>query len=201
MIKSCIIGEMQRPASNTKVAFFSQKNRATLEQIIITDFQRRNGTQLNQRQMDRLERTLDHYVEQVYEVQGDQPLPVLNKEVIKITAQDFSKYLQRQNIIQTQELTPTQTVMSQSQSTMAGLFQDTSTRYELIQNERQEGKVQPPPAPDFRISYEDNGPSSVDLFEQAKKQRPSVSSLLPRMQWSEWIQGSMPVLVRMMPSA
>jgi len=191
---------MQRPASNTKAAFFSQKNRTTLEQIIVTDFQRRNGTQLNQRQMDRLERTLDHYVEQVYEVQGDQPLPVLNKEVIKITAQDFSKYLQRQNIIQTQEQTPTQAVMSQSQSTMAGLFQDTSTRYELIQNERQEGKVQPPPAPDFRISYEDNGPSSVDLFEMAKKAReaeaqrlltaskdamermdPQVASIVPRM--------------------
>jgi hypothetical protein len=191
---------MQRPASNTKAAFFSQKNRATLEQIIVTDFQRRNGTQLNQRQIDRLERTLDHYVEQVYEVQGDQPLPVLNKEVIKITAQDFSKYLQRQNVIQTQEQTPTQAVMSQSQSTMAGLFQDTSTRYELIQNERQEGKVQPPPAPDFRISYEDNGPSSVDLFEQAKKAReaeaqrllnaskdamermdPQVASIVPRL--------------------
>ena len=178
MIKSCLIGEMQRPASNTKAAFFSQKNRATLEQIVVTDFQRRQGTQLNQRQMDRLERTLDHYVEQVYDAQGDQPLPVLNKEVLKITAQDFSKYLQRQNVIQAQEQTPTQAIMSQSQSTMAGLFQDTSTRYEQIQNQRQEGKVVPPSTPDFRISFEDNGPSSVDLFEQAKKAREAEAERL-----------------------
>jgi hypothetical protein len=173
MIKSCIIGEMQRPASNTRAAFFSQKNRATLEQIVVNDFQRRQGQQLNSRQMDRLERALDHYIEQVYETQGDQPLPVLNREVIKITAQDFSKYLQRQNVIQTQTQTPTQAVMSQSQSQVAGLFQDTSTRYEMIQNERQETQDIPPPAPDFRIALDDSGPSSVDLFEQAKKARES----------------------------
>jgi len=162
---------MQRPASNTQTAFFSQKNRATLQQIIVVDFQRRQGQQLNDRQLDRLDRALNHYIEEVYEAQGDQPLPVLNREVIKITAQDFSKYLQRQNVIQTQAQTPTQAVMSQSQSQVAGLFQDTSTRYEMIQNERQETKDIPPPAPDFRIALDDMGPSSVDLFEQAKKSR------------------------------
>jgi len=162
---------MQRPASNTRSAFFSQKNRTTIQQIVITDFQRRQGQQLNDRQIDRLERTVDHYVEQVYETQGDQPLPVLNREVIKITAQDFSKYLQRQNVIQTQVQTPTQAVMSQSQSQVAGLFQDTSSRYEMIQNERQETKALTPPAPDFRIALDDTGPSSVDLYEQAKKAR------------------------------
>jgi len=158
----------QRPV---KAAFYSQKNRTTLQQIVVTDFQRRQGQQLNDRQIDRLERTLDHYVEQVYEAQGEQPLPILNREVIKITAQDFSKYLQRQNVVQTQVQTPTQAVMSQSQSQMGGLFQDTSTRYEMIQNERQEGKTVAPPQPDFRISLDDTGPSSVDLFEQAKKTR------------------------------
>jgi hypothetical protein len=165
----------QRPV---KAAFYSQKNRSTLQQIVVTDFQRRQGQQLNERQMDRLERTLDHYVEQVYEAQGDQPLPVLNREVIKITAQDFSKYLQRQNVVQTQIQTPTQAVMSQSQSQMGGLFQDTSTRYELLQNERQETKSQPPPQPDFRISLDDTGPTSVDLFEQAKKSREAEAQRL-----------------------
>ena len=117
-------------------------------------------------------------MEQVYEAQGDQPLPILNREVIKITAQDFSKYLQRQNVVQTQVQTPTQAVMSQSQSQMGGLFQDTSTRYELLQNERQETKSQPPPAPDFRIALDDTGPTSVDLFEQAKKSREAEAQRL-----------------------
>lgn len=163
---------MQQQRPSTKAAFYSERNRATLQQIVITDFQRRQGA-LNERQTERLERTLDHYVEEVYKTQGDQPLPILNKEVIKITAQDFSKYLQRQVTVQTQAQTPTQTVMSQSQSQsqMGGLFQDTSQRYELLQNERQENKVIVPPAPDFRISFEDDGPSSVDLFEKAKKAR------------------------------
>jgi hypothetical protein len=168
---------MQRPASNIKIAFYSQKNRASLQQIVIADFERRQGT-LNERQLDRLERALDHYVDQVYQSQGDQPLPVLNREVIKVTAQDFSKYLQRQTVVQTQAQTPTQAVMSQSQSQMGGLFQDTSTRYELLQNERQENKVVAPPQPDFRISLDESGPSSVDLFEQAKKAREAEAQRL-----------------------
>jgi len=161
---------MQRPASSVKIAFYSQKNRTSLQQIVIADFERRQGT-LNERQLDRLERALDHYVDQVYQSQGDQPLPILNREVVNVTSQDFSKYLQRQTIVQTQAQTPTQAVMSQSQSQMGGLFQDTSTRYEMIQNERHENKVIAPPQPDFRISLDESGPSSVDLFEQAKKAR------------------------------
>jgi len=167
---------MQRPAppSSIQVALFSQKNRASLQQTVTQDFEARNGIRLNERQQDRLERTLDHYVEEVYESQGDKPLPVLNREIVRITSQDFMTYIKRQNTIQVQPQSPAQTIMTQQppqQQQQPTLYLETGQRYEQVQAERREGSVAPPPAPDFRIALDDEGPTSVDLFERAKKAR------------------------------
>ena len=160
------------PQSSVKTALFSQKNRAALQQLLVQDFQRRQNQSLNERQLDRLERALDHYVEQVYGNQGEQPLPVLNKEIIKITAQDFAKYLQRQNVVQVAEQSPTQTIMNQQ------LYMDTGRRFDQLQTDRQEIKALPPPIPDFRVSLDEEGPTSVDLYEQAKRQRETEANRL-----------------------
>ena len=159
---------MQR-SGQVKATLFSQKNRDTLRQIVAQDVERRQGLALTEKQQDRLERTVDHYVEEVYAAQGNQPLPLLNKEVIKASAQDFSKYLQRQNAVSIAPVTAVQTVMTASQAST--IFQDTSQRYETIQNERNEGKTLPPPQPDFRIALDDDGPSPATLYETAKKAR------------------------------
>ena len=158
---------MNRSGPSVKTALFSQKNRAALQQLLVQDFQRREGQPLGEKQLDRLERALDHYVEEVYGAQGEQPLPILNREVLKVTSQDFAKYLQRQNVVLQQPQTPTQTVMNQQ------LYMDTGRRFDQIQTDRQEIKALPPPIPDFRVSLDDDGPSSVDLYEKAKRQRES----------------------------
>lgn len=157
---------MSRPAapSSVRAALFSQKNRLALQQMLVDDFQSRGG-RLDERQMDRLERTLDHYVEAVYDAQGDKPLPLLNREVMGITRQDFAKYLQRQEVVRQAPQAPVQTVMNDQ------LFQDTGKRFELLQQDRHETKALMPAVPNFRIPLDDEGPSSLDLFEQAKKRR------------------------------
>jgi hypothetical protein len=159
---------MQR-SGQVKATLFSQKNRDTLRQIVAQDVERRQGLALTEKQQDRLERTIDHYVEEVYSAQGNQPLPLLNKEVIKASASDFSKYLQRSSAVAIAPVTAVQTVMTASQAST--IFQDTSQRYEIIQNERLEGKTLPPPQPDFRIALDDDGPSPATLYETAKKAR------------------------------
>jgi hypothetical protein len=161
---------------SVKAALFSQRNRETLQQLLIQDFQKRQNQALNGKQLDRLERALDHYVEQVYGTQGEQPLPILNREVLKITAQDFSKYLQRQNVVQVAQAvdqSPVQTVMNQS------LYMDTARRFDQLQTDRQEVKALPPPPPDFRVSLDDEeAPSSASLYEMAKKQREAEAQRL-----------------------
>lgn len=159
---------MYRPAQqqqqSVKPALFSQRNIDALESAIAQDFQSRVGP-LNPQQQDRLGRTVEHYINEVYEIQGEKPLATLNREIMKATSADFSKYLQRKEAVRGAAETPVKTVMNES------LFQETGKRFELLQQERQEVKALPPPAPDFRISLDDDGPSSADLFEKAKKIR------------------------------
>ena len=159
---------MSRPVQGSvRMALFSQRNCETLEKMIAQDFQARVG-QLSPQQLDRLSRTVEHYMDEVYEVQGDKPLAILNREIMRATAADFGKYLQRKEVVRAAAESPVKTVMSDAPEQ---LFQETSRRFELLQQERQGTKALPPAAPDFRISLDEDGPSSAELFERAKKAR------------------------------
>jgi hypothetical protein len=48
---------------------------------------------------------------------------------------------------------------------------DVSTRFSQLQNERNPKKSAPPAPPDFRIPLNDEGPVSMGIFEEIKKQR------------------------------
>jgi hypothetical protein len=157
---------MSRPVQSngaTQAVFFSEKNYRTLQTVLMQDFQERNGTPLTDQQVDRLSKTLEHYLNQVYEKQGNKPIPVLNKEVLSTTAKDFSQYLQRKEI--TKNTNPVKKVMDD------GLFQETSQRFERLTQERNEVKALPPSTPDFHISLTEDGPPAAEMFERAKKQR------------------------------
>ena len=157
---------MSRPVQSngaTQAVFFSEKNYRTLQTVLMQDFQERNGAALTDQQVDRLSKTLEHYLNQVYEKQGNKPIPVLNKEVLSTTSKDFSQYLQRKEI--TKNTNPVKKVMDD------GLFQETSQRFERLTQERNEVKALPPSTPDFHISLTEDGPPAAEMFERAKKQR------------------------------
>ena len=156
--------QQQQVQQSVKPALFSQKNRETLESLLTQDFQNRVGP-LNAKQQDRLGRTVEYYMDEVYEVQGEKPIATLNREILRATATDFGKYLQRKEVVQSAPEPPIKTVMNDQ------LFQETGKRFEMLQNERHEQKALPPPMPDFRISMDDDGPTSAELFEKAKKIR------------------------------
>lgn len=184
------------PDDALQANFFTPMNRSKLMDVIVQDFQRRAGG-LNQKQVERLNKTLDHYMREVYNYEGSKPVAYLNKAVVGATVQDFDKYLQRQNSIASSQQTPQQTLLAQpppgqssqfpagylqnepalsvppTQSALHSteMFEDTSRRYEAIQQQRNEGRVQPPPMPDFRISLKDDTAPAATLYEQAKRAR------------------------------
>ena len=180
--------------------FFSQQNRARLMDVLSQDFQRRNPQSLGQKQYERLNKTLDHYMQEVYNYEGPKPVAYLNKAVVGATAQDFDKYLSRQDITASSSQTPQQTILTQPppgqslqmpqgllsnkpayapppavavSSSGQDLYEDTGRRYELMQQQRNEGRQQPPPAPDFRVPLKEDtaAPAPGYLFEQARKSR------------------------------
>lgn len=160
-----VVQQQKQQQGNTSVknVFFSDKNYNTLQTVLIQDFQERNDVTLNDQQIDRLAKTINHYMTQVYTVQGDKPIQNLNKDVLSASAKDFSQYLQRKEL--TKNTSAVKTVMDES------LFQETSTRFEKLTQDRNEVKALPPPMPDFRIDFREDGPPPAELFERAKKQR------------------------------
>jgi hypothetical protein len=157
------VPQKQQQENTVRTMFFSDKNFNTLQTVLIQDFQERNGITLNDQQVQRLAKTLNHYSTQVYETQGNQPVQNLNREVLSATAKDFSQYLQRKEL--TKNTQPIKTVMDES------LFQETSQRFEKLTQDRNEVKALPPDMPDFRIDFKEDGPPAAELFERAKKQR------------------------------
>lgn len=158
-----VVAQQKQGNSSVKNALFSDKNYNTLQTVLIQDFQERNGLPLNEQQIERLSKTLNHYVSQVYQIQGEKPIQTLNKEILSASAKDFSQYLQRKEL--TKNTSPVKTVMDE------GLFQETSQRFEQLTQDRNEVKALPPPMPDFRVEFKEDGPPAAELFERAKKQR------------------------------
>ena len=163
--------------------FFSDRNRQLLQKALTDDFGRR-GVQMNQQLQTRLSKTLQHYIEEVYEVNGSQPLNYLNKEVVAATVQDFASYTRRQtvdsvNIAQTQA---PQLPGSTSQIPRY-LTEDTGSAFERMQSERVDARPMPKNIPDFRVSLEDDtNVSALSLFEQAQKQREEEAAMQAAIQ-------------------
>ena len=151
--------------SPVRMALMSKRNCDALQATLEQEFEQRLSTPLNARQEERLAKSLNHYLQEVYTTQGDKPITILNREVMRITRDDFGRYLQRQEVVRAAPTTAVQTVANDT------MFQDTAQRFERLQTERQEVRALPPSVPDFRIPLDEEGPTSADLFERAKRQR------------------------------
>lgn len=148
-----------KPGANTQAQFFNAKNEAMLERLLNTDFQRRIGGDLTDKQQTRLKKTVKHYMTEVYAKNPTQPVQYLNKEVLTSVVPDYMSYLRRN------------TGASDDESGDVGLRMDVNARFEELQTRRQEGRSAPPAAPDFRVSLEEGGPAPLAKFEEVKRQR------------------------------
>ena len=128
--------------------------------MLSNNFQQRLGSALNEKQSARLERALEHYMSEVIQANPGVPVQTLNKEVLQATAADFRDYIQRQNALA--EATPQ-------------MFQETSQRFDQIQQTRQRALEAPRPAvPEYVQPIqikEDDSVSALQMFEEAKKRR------------------------------
>jgi hypothetical protein len=178
--------EVRRTAAPS---FVSPQNQNLLCQVLTNDFASRGLGALSSEESGRLPRMVKHYVGEVARVKGDGgPVTILNKEVLKACA--------------TQIITGRREIEAASQAATAGggdnndedtdivaalgmggqqqqgppeaLFQDTSRRFEVLQQQRNDlVKRDTPAPPDFRISLEEDKQldAPIRMFEAAKAAR------------------------------
>jgi len=141
---------------SSRSEFLTKQNETMLDRILFSDFQRRTNAELNDKQKDRLVKTVRHYMDEVADNKSG-PIQELNKEVLSLVVNDFSSYLRRQTV-------------SATSDTDTRMKEDIGSRFASLQNERTEQKALMPPVPDFRIAI-DESTTALTLFEQAKKRR------------------------------
>lgn len=158
-----------RPGSNQQAEFLSGKNEAMLVRLLDSDFQRRVGGELSDKQKKRLEKTVKHYMVQYNAKYPREPVQVLNKEVLQAVVPDYMSYLRR-------NAGPSIAGPEEDEGNVA-LRMDVASRFEQLQSERQNGGAASsaaaavPAAPDFRIPLDAEGPSPLSRFEELKRQR------------------------------
>ena len=183
----------QNPA--TERQYFGEQNEQQLFSIITQDFQQKLGSGLTTTQTNRLGRTLEHYMQEVWDVNGPMPIQSLNREVITAVSRDFTSYLRRGELAPT--IVASQRIVSdpanQPQTEMAAqrllqqqgvavpprptfesnLLMDTGSRFEQLQQERLPPSAPRPAPPNFSIPVVASGDeqSALSLYEQAKKMR------------------------------
>jgi hypothetical protein len=146
-----------RPGTNTQAQFFNLKNEAMLGRLLYSDFQRRVGGELSEKQNQRLVKTVKHYMTEVYSKNPGQSIQYLNKEVLQSVVPDYLGYLKRN---------AGPTVGEEDE-----LRADVNSRFSKLQTDRQGVGVAQPVAPDFRINLDSEGPTPLSRFEEIKKIR------------------------------
>jgi hypothetical protein len=184
--------------ATTENQFFSQQNEVKLYTTLVQEYQQTKGPLID-RQKNRLAKALEHYMREVWDTNGPMPLSQLNREVLGATANDFNGYLRRESgtslsVKQAEVLVSDSRNQPQMEVAAArlaiqqgiqprptfeqGLLQDTSIRFEQIQQTRNTSTNNIPPPPDFQIalSSTNDEPSAISLYENAKKVREAEAS-------------------------
>ncbi len=147
--------------------FFSQGNEQMLDRLLYDDVRRRTGANLDERQKQRLVKTVKHYMGEVYRVNANQSIQFLNKETLTAVIPDYMAYLRRETESKTTTETDIEVVTSSDP-----LRTDVGSRFALMQEARKDQKEQPPPPPDFRIPLEtEDETPALTAFEQVKRLR------------------------------
>jgi len=143
-----------------KDEFFSRKNEDLLERLLVKDFNRRIGAELTEVQGVALEKRIKYYMGKVYADEANTGAQIrdLNTAVLQAVVPDYISYLKR----------PTRPT---GDAEMDRIRNDVSSRFDIMQQERQDGRPTPPNAPNFQMALEDNYPPTISRLEELRKQR------------------------------
>jgi len=157
-------------------AFFSQKNETMLHRVLYNDVCRRTGGDLNEKQAGRLMKTVKHYMTEVHRVQGNKPVNTLNSEVLTVVLSDYMMYIERSGRSDRSVMSDMDAgdgkdeQLDSNASERPRIQDDVGSAFSKMQASRQEVKSRPP-IQDFRLTLQDEGTVSMDVFDRIKKDR------------------------------
>ena len=151
-------GKMNPGSNRPQTAFLSPQNEDMLGRIAYQDLCRQIGDDLNEKQKQRLVKVVNYYMKEVHNDIPQESIRNKNMTVLLNTKEDLMSYIQRSKAAPP--------VRDEDSSRM-----DVAARFNQLQNERNTAKATPPPPPNFRLTLEEDGPPSLNVFERVKKER------------------------------
>jgi hypothetical protein len=172
---------LNRQAELQKV-FFSTTNYARILQPLREQYERKIGKPELPEEMDaRLQKTLKHYMNEVYRVNASQNVPIqnLNQEVFRETSLNTDTWLQKQPSTST----PQQPLYPNQSNT---LFDSVGSRFEREQQSRAPPPTQTALNVDFELPKDDEEDEDpLEKFERLRKQRDmearAASAAMPKV--------------------
>jgi hypothetical protein len=171
----------QSRVAELQKVFFSATNYARILQPLREQYERKIGKPELPEEMDaRLQKTLKHYMNEVYRVNASQNVPIqnLNQEVFRETSMNTDTWLQKQPSTST----PQQPLYPNQSNT---LFDSVGSRFEREQQARAPPPTQTAMNVDFELPKDDEEDEDpLEKFERLRKQRDiearAASAALPK---------------------
>jgi hypothetical protein len=159
------------PAPN---AFLNGTNYEKIVGFLKQHYAKKLGTPVPDKLTSRIQKTVQHYMQEVNRVQGGRPVNVLTTEVLKETTLSMDNWLKRQESGLPSAIT-TVGAFSRPPPEESRLYEDTGTSYERLMAERAPPPVFQPPMPDFRTSGDmlESNEDPVVLMQRLQKERES----------------------------
>ena len=150
---------MANVQDKTRAVFTSKKNEEMLGRLLVSDFNRRIGGELNPQQKGALDKRIKYYIQKVNNDSdlANYPVQELNTAVLQAVVPDYTSYLNRPS-------------RPNTEAEMNNIRNDVSTRFDSMQKQRQ-GERSIPDAPTFQLALDDNYPPTRSRLEELKKQR------------------------------
>ena len=154
----------------TPNAFLNGTNYDKIVGFLTQHYSKKLGSPVPEKMTSRIQKTVQHYMQEVNRVQAGRPVNVLTTEVLKETTASMDSWLKKQESGLPSAIT---TVGAFPKVEDSRLFEDTGTNYERLMAERAPPPVFQPPVMDFRTSGDmmESNEDPVVLMQRLQKER------------------------------
>lgn len=160
-----------RPAPN---AFLNGPNYQKIVGFLRQHYSKKLGAPNVPERMDsRIQKTVQHYMQEVSRVQAGRPVDVLTREVLRESTASIDTFLKKQESGMPSAITTVGAFPPAAGEEYSRLYEDTSTNYEKLMADRAPAPAAAPAVPDFRTQADmlESEEDPVILMQRLQKQR------------------------------
>jgi hypothetical protein len=153
-------------------AFLNGTNYQKITGFLRDKYAKTTGGKLPEKADERIQKVVQHYMEEVSRIQGGKPISTLTQEVLRESTRSMDDWFKKQATTLPSPIT-TVGAFPKVEDDYSRLYADTGTNLERLMNERAPPPAAVPSVPDFRTTSDmlESNEDPVILMQRLQKQR------------------------------